>query len=163
LSRSPQASVGHVRRSVIVLLRFDVVPTLPSMGPTSGAEQFCSSARKDFFDSIGQSEKSGRATGKSALPSTVLQKSFCIDEQEFLEPLMRFARSDMRDHIVSRKNDHAALYRRGGVCRDGVGKKSASARFSTSFDFRLLQHYPLNNGHRQPSPSGPFGARFGRE
>ena len=26
--------------------------TLPSMGPTSGAEKFCSSARKDFFDSI---------------------------------------------------------------------------------------------------------------
>ncbi len=28
---------------------------------------------------------------------------------------MRFARSDMRDHIVSRKNDHGASYRRYGV------------------------------------------------
>jgi hypothetical protein len=27
------------------------------MGPTSGADKFCSSARKDFFDSIDQVEK----------------------------------------------------------------------------------------------------------
>ena len=32
-----------------------------------------------------------------------------------LEPLMRFARGDMRDHIVSHKNDHGALYERYGV------------------------------------------------
>ena len=28
---------------------------------------------------------------------------------------MRFARGDMRDHIVSHKNDHGASYRRYGV------------------------------------------------
>jgi hypothetical protein len=32
-----------------------------------------------------------------------------------LEPLMRFARGDMRDHIVSHKNGHGASYRRYGV------------------------------------------------
>ena len=32
-----------------------------------------------------------------------------------LEPLMRFARGDMRDRIVSHKNDHGASYRRYGV------------------------------------------------
>ena len=45
----------------------------------------------------------------------VLKKSFWRDERKFLEPLMRFARSDMRDHIVSHKNDHGASYRRYGA------------------------------------------------
>jgi len=36
----------------------------------------------------------------------VLKKSFSPDERNFLGPLMRFARGDVRDHIVSHKNDH---------------------------------------------------------
>jgi hypothetical protein len=36
----------------------------------------------------------------------VLKKSFWGGERNFSEPLMRFARDDMRDHIVSHKNDH---------------------------------------------------------
>ena len=36
-------------------------------------------------------------------------------DQNFSGLLMRFARSDMRDHIVSRKADHGASYRRYGV------------------------------------------------
>ena len=28
------------------------------------------------------------------------------------DPLMRFARGDVRDHIVSHQNDHGASYRR---------------------------------------------------
>jgi hypothetical protein len=31
----------------------------------------------------------------------LLQKSFWGEEQKFLEPLMRFTRGDVRDHIVS--------------------------------------------------------------
>jgi hypothetical protein len=57
----------------------------------------------------------------SALPSTadlyqgdgyvsfvpiLLQKSFWDGERKFLEPLMRFMRDDVRDHIVSSKIDH---------------------------------------------------------
>ncbi len=34
-------------------------------------------------------------------------------------------------------------------CGGGAAQKSAFARFSVSFDFRLLQHYPLRTGHRQ--------------
>ena len=45
----------------------------------------------------------------------VLKMSFWGDERKFLEPLMRFARGDMRDHIVSHKNYHGASYRRYGV------------------------------------------------
>jgi hypothetical protein len=41
----------------------------------------------------------------SAFPSIVLQKSFWGGERKFLEPLMRFTRGDVRDHIVSSKID----------------------------------------------------------
>jgi hypothetical protein len=41
----------------------------------------------------------------------VLKKSFSADQLKFLGPLMRFARGDVRDHIVSPKNDHGPLYR----------------------------------------------------
>src|SRR5882724_8943354 len=77
----------------------------------------------------------------SAVEVIVLKKSFWGDERKFLEPLMRFARGDMRDHIVSHKNDHGASYRRYGVLPWRSRQKSTFARFSTSFDFRLLQHY----------------------
>jgi hypothetical protein len=70
-----------------------------------------------------------------------LQKSFWGDDRNFSGPLMRFTRGDMRDQIVSCKNDHGASYRRYGVLQYGVGKKSTFARFPASFDFRLLQQY----------------------
>jgi hypothetical protein len=41
----------------------------------------------------------------------VLKKSFLAVEQNLLGPLMRFARGDVRDHIVSHKNDHGPSYR----------------------------------------------------
>jgi hypothetical protein len=36
----------------------------------------------------------------------LLQKSFWGGERKFLEPLMRFTRGNVRDHIVSSKIDH---------------------------------------------------------
>jgi hypothetical protein len=42
----------------------------------------------------------------SAFHSILLQKSFWGDEQNFSGLLMRFARGDVRDHVVPRKNDH---------------------------------------------------------
>ena len=54
---------------------------------------------------------------------------------------MPFARGDMRDHIVSHKNDHGASYGRCAVLQWWSRLKSAFARFSASFNFRLLQHY----------------------
>jgi hypothetical protein len=41
----------------------------------------------------------------------VLKKSFLADERKFLGPLMRFARGDVTDHIVSHENDHGPPYR----------------------------------------------------
>src|SRR5260370_24135132 len=40
----------------------------------------------------------------------VLQKFFLAGDGNFLEPLMRFARGDVRVHIGSHKNDHGPLY-----------------------------------------------------
>lgn len=42
----------------------------------------------------------------------VLKKSFLGDARNFLEPLMRFARGDVRDLIVSHKIDQGPSYRR---------------------------------------------------
>ena len=41
----------------------------------------------------------------------LLQKSFWGEEQKFLEPLMRFTRGDVRDHIVSSKIDQGPPWR----------------------------------------------------
>ena len=55
---------------------------------------------------------------------------------------MPFARGDMRDHIVSHKNDHGASYGRYAVLQWwGQLRIELFARFSASFNFRLLQHY----------------------
>ena len=71
----------------------------------------------------------------------MLKKSFWSDDQNFSGLLMRFARGDMRDHIVSHKNDHGASYDRYGVLQWWSRLKLSFARFSGSFSFRLLQHY----------------------
>src|SRR5260370_19537845 len=41
----------------------------------------------------------------------LLKKSFLADERDFLEPLMRSACGDVRDHIVLHKNDYRPSYR----------------------------------------------------
>jgi hypothetical protein len=41
----------------------------------------------------------------------MLKKSFLGDQRNFLRPLMRFARGDVRDHIASHKSNHRPLYR----------------------------------------------------
>jgi hypothetical protein len=59
----------------------------------------------------------------------VLKKSFSGDERNFLGPLMRFARGDVRDQIVSHKNDHSRRIDPGERCSSGAYQKSTSARF----------------------------------
>jgi len=44
-----------------------------------------------------------------------VEKSFLGDEQNFLGPLMCFASDDVRDHVVSHKNDHGPSYLRYGA------------------------------------------------
>jgi hypothetical protein len=69
----------------------------------------------------------------------LLQKSFRGGEQKFLEPLMRLARGDVRDHIASSKINHDL---RSGVEERHSSRevqRSTFARFLGLFDFRLLQ------------------------
>jgi hypothetical protein len=42
----------------------------------------------------------------------VLKNSFLRDERNFLGSLMRFARDDVRDHIVLHKDSHRPSYQR---------------------------------------------------
>jgi len=42
----------------------------------------------------------------------VLKKSFLTGAGNFSEPLKRFVRRDVRDHVVTHKNDHGPSYQR---------------------------------------------------
>jgi hypothetical protein len=68
-----------------------------------------------------------------------LKKSFWGDEQNFLGPLMLFARGDVRDHIVSHKNDQGASYGRYAVLQWWSRLKISFCAIFASFNFRLLQ------------------------
>jgi hypothetical protein len=68
----------------------------------------------------------------------LLQKSFWGDARNFSGPLMRFARGDMRDHIVSHKNDHGASYWRYGntaVAESAKNQHLRDFRRRSIFDF----------------------------
>jgi hypothetical protein len=75
----------------------------------------------------------------SALLPIVLKKSFWGVERKFLEPLMRFMRSDVRDHIVSHKTTTDLRIGAKEGCNRRDSSESIFARFSASSDFRLLQ------------------------
>ena len=49
---------------------------------------------------------------ESGMRTIVLKKSFSPAKRKILRPLMRFARGDVRDHIISVKEDHRPAYRR---------------------------------------------------
>jgi hypothetical protein len=65
----------------------------------------------------------------SAVEGILLQKSFGGDERNFLGPLMRFVRRDVRDLIAHQKNGHGASYRRHRVLQ---------RRSRLKFDFREI-------------------------
>ena len=71
----------------------------------------------------------------------VLKKSVWDDDQNFLGPLMRFARGDMRDHIVSHKTTTDLRSGATELCSGQGVEKSTFARFSQRLDFRVLQQY----------------------
>jgi hypothetical protein len=56
-----------------------------------------------------------RSPGELPLLWIVLKKYSLGDEQNFLGALMCLASDDVRDHIVSHKNDHGPSYRRYGA------------------------------------------------
>jgi len=66
-------------------------------------------------------------TASVAYWQILLQKSFGGDERNFLGPLMRFVRRDVRDLIAHQKNGHGASYRRHRVLQ---------RRSRLKFDFR---------------------------
>jgi hypothetical protein len=79
----------------------------------------------------------------------VLKKSFWGDDQNFSGPLMPFARGDMRDHIVSHKNDHGVSYGRYAVLqwwsrlKIGFCEILGVVQFSTFATLSTLSRYPV--------------------
>src|SRR6516225_5714609 len=98
------------------------------------------------------------------------KKSFWGNKRNFLKLLMRFVRSDVRDHIVSQKTTTDLRIGTTEHRSGGVVQKSPFARFLASFDFRLFrQHrseadipeglrdvpYSPRSGHHNARSAGP--------
>ena len=62
---------------------------------------------------------------------------------------MRFVCGDVRGLMFRTKLTTELRIGATEPCNSGGVSKSAFARFSASFDFRLLQHYPSINRHSQ--------------
>ena len=63
----------------------------------------------------------------------LLKKSFWGGRRNFLEPLMRFVRDDVRDLVASQKNDHGLSYRHYGAPNGRVVQELAFAKTFGSF------------------------------
>jgi hypothetical protein len=77
----------------------------------------------------------------------VLKKSFWGDAQNFSEPLMPFARGDMRDHIVSHKNDYGASYGRYAVLQWWSRLKISFCEIFGVIRFSTFATLSANSGH----------------
>jgi len=64
---------------------------------------------------------------------------------------MRFARGDVRDHIISRKNDHGPAYRRyGPLQRQRLTKIDFREIFGVVRFSSFATQSRRNSGHRVP-------------
>src|SRR5467141_979 len=71
-----------------------------------------------------------------AFGSILLKKSFLADERNFLAPLVRPTRGDVRDHIDSHKSDRRSSYLSYRGLQRRKQRKTDFARFSERLNFR---------------------------
>src|ERR1700722_16706662 len=79
----------------------------------------------------------------------LLKKSFQGDERNFLEPLMRFMRRDVRDHIGSQKNDYGPSYRCYGTSRRRSCPKISICEIFGIARFSPFSTVSTRSGHPQ--------------
>lgn len=72
---------------------------------------------------------------------------------------MPFARSDMRDHIVSHKNDHGASYGRYAVLQWRSRLKISFCEIFGVVQFSTFATLSTCNGHRRLGSRCPVSAR----
>jgi len=77
----------------------------------------------------------------------LLQKSFWGDDRKFLEPLMRFTRGDVRDHIVSSKIDHGPPWRRCKATQQQKGPKISFREIFRVGRFSTFATISAQSGH----------------
>jgi len=69
---------------------------------------------------------------------------------------MRFARSNMRDHIVSHKNDHGASHGRYGVLQWRNWLKISFCEIFGVVQFSTFSTKSAQNGHAETACRCPF-------
>ena len=86
----------------------------------------------------------------------MLKKSFSVDERNFLGPLMRFARADVRDHIVSRKNEEGPSHWSYGPLQRRKGMKIDFRSIFGVVRFSTFATLSVINGPQVASEPCPF-------
>jgi hypothetical protein len=84
----------------------------------------------------------------------VLKKSFLTDERNCSGPLMRFARGDVRDDIVSHKNDHGPV-----AIRFDLGDKDRSLLAAMAAEIGLTVSVEIKPAYPATTLDGIFPDR----
>jgi hypothetical protein len=77
----------------------------------------------------------------------LLKKSFGGGERNFPEPLMRFVRNDVKDHVVSQKNDHGLSYWRYAASQRRTCPKINICEIFGVFRFSTFSTVSARNRH----------------
>ena len=78
---------------------------------------------------------------------SILLKSLLGGERNFPEPLMRFVRNDVRDHVVSQKNDHGLSYWRCAASQRRTCPKINICEIFGVFRFSTFSTVSARNRH----------------
>jgi hypothetical protein len=85
---------------------------------------------------------------KSTRLTDAVEKVFWEWRTKFLEPLMRFVRSDVRDHAASQKNNHGPSYRRYGAFQRRSCPKISIFEIFGVVRFSTFSTASTHDGHR---------------
>src|ERR1700728_3859066 len=90
----------------------------------------------------------------------LLKKSFGGGERNFPEPLMCFVRNDVRDHVVSQKNDHGLSYWRYAASQRRTCPKINICEIFGVFRFSTFSTVSARSGSRPCSINSSARARI---
>jgi hypothetical protein len=107
---------------------------------------------------LGQTRTSARSIACSALPQIVLQKSSAAGEPTFKRPLKRSMFPDAGDQSTWTDSTGGLPIRFKKASLAETGDQLTFARILLRRHFRVLQHNPPMNGHRQAAAAGPKSA-----
>ena len=111
----------------------------------------CGFYSTDFISALTLKEADSTRTSRHVGLVPIVQKSFGSDERNFLGPLMRFVRRDVRDLIAHQKNGRGASYRRHRVLQRRSRPKFGFREIFGVVRFSTFATLSARIGHAAPS------------